>query len=82
LINYITSFGYNFEQNPQIKIIFDLISKFFTNRSKWKNLRKAKEIIIKLNTDYKEIENLQRDSKKDSEMGFNDNVNETDELKV
>lgn len=82
LMNYIKNLDYNFENNQQIKTVFDLISKFFINRSKWKNLRKAKDIIIKLNLDYKEIEYMHKDSKKTSEIGYVDNINETDDIKV
>lgn len=63
LIEYMNKLNYNFEANGQVKSIFDSIINFFTNRSKWKNLYKAKDDILKLTSNFKEIEFSRKESR-------------------
>lgn len=81
LVDHMTKINYNFEANIQVKNIFDSIINFFTNRSKWKNLYKAKDEILKLTANFKEIDMGRKDSKVMTQHSQSV-VNETDELKV
>lgn len=81
LVEYMSKLNYNFETNSQVKNIFDSIINFFTNRSKWKNLYKAKDDILKLTSNFKEIEFSRKESRHVVCISQT-SVNETDELKV
>lgn len=55
------NFEYDFNGGMKIKKIFDDVLSYFHNRSKWRNLYKARDEIIRLNSNLK-IENPLRES--------------------
>ena len=73
LKTYLLSFNINLELSI-LKNIYSAVQAFFVNRSKWRNLTKAYEEIIKINSSFKE-ETPKNTMKEGS-------VNESDELRV
>jgi hypothetical protein len=53
LKNFLKTNNYDFITNISISEIFDSVFEFFTNRTKWNLLRKAKDRIQKLNLEIK-----------------------------
>lgn len=78
--DWLNNRGYNFEINLNIKNLFDTVLSYFTNRSKWKDLYRARDEILKLVQSYKENNPSVRESNKN--LSYRSNINETDELYV
>jgi hypothetical protein len=69
--------NFEFDNNSasKIKNIFDDVFCFFSNRSKWKNLYRARDEIIKLNSNIKiELSEKDQDSMKSCEVSVNDTI--------
>jgi hypothetical protein len=67
--------NFNFDTNYIIKKVFEDVFNYYQNRSKWGNLFKARDDIIKLNSTFK-FEHIIKDNHLESVT-----VNETNELK-
>jgi hypothetical protein len=86
LKNYLQKKSFSLDAHPMLKSIFESVSAFLSNRSKWRSLFRARDEIIKLNMNYKETDSF-REYKNVEYNKYNitsrePSVNETDELKV
>jgi hypothetical protein len=82
LSSYLSKLNYNFESNTSVKSSLERVITFFNNRSKWRELYKAREELLKLNMNFKTIGN---DNTKVESNSFNNSKsvnNETEELRV
>ena len=66
------NFDFEYSISTKIKKIFDDVFSFFNNRSKWNNLYKARDEIIRLNSNTKIDNNV--NILKSCEMSVNDNT--------
>jgi len=66
------NFDFEYGISLKIKKIFDDVFSFFTNRSKWNNLYKARDEIIKLNSNTKIDHNI--NIIKSCEVSANDTI--------
>ena len=86
LRNYLIKKNFSLDANLQLKSIFESVTTFFGNRSKWRSLFRARDEIIKMNMNFKESDSF-RDYKNTEYNKYyltskECSVNETDELKV
>jgi hypothetical protein len=84
LNNYLRKLNYNFESNNNqiVKGCLEKVYDFFNNRSKWKCLYKAKEEILRLNTNFKTVIGHENHTKESHTFNSKASINETEELRA
>jgi hypothetical protein len=86
LKNYLQKKNFSLDSQPMLKGIFESVTAFLSNRSKWRSLFRARDEIIKMNMNYKETDSFREFKNVEYNKYYltskEPSVNETDELKV
>lgn len=80
LKEYLEENNYDFSKNKIINDIFETVSIFFNNRTKWNLLRKAKDDIQKLNLEIK-ADSLSQNHNHNENWGSDKIIDQTDDTK-